>query len=192
MQNSDDRSKIREDFDRALDAALAKYASAEPRVGLEQRILASLRAADVRKPSPFWNWGGVMALAVVLICSTALVWRWSRPAHPPIAVHPSVPQIPPVTPEVANREGNTQATRAKTVRHVKVRHRSQPEVAATNPKLDVFPSPLPLSEQEKLLAIYVGEYPEQAALVAEGRMADLRQEAEQRQQLIAGQQDEKQ
>jgi hypothetical protein len=63
---------------------------------------------------------------------------------------------------------------------------------ASGPKLDVFPSPLPLSEQEKLLATYVGQYPEHAALVAEARMADLRHEAEERHQIAAGEPDEKQ
>jgi hypothetical protein len=63
---------------------------------------------------------------------------------------------------------------------------------ASEPKLDVFPSPLPLSEQEKLLAIYVGQDPEHAALVAQARMADLRHEAEERQQIAAGEQDYKQ
>jgi hypothetical protein len=62
---------------------------------------------------------------------------------------------------------------------------------ATNPKLDVFPSPLPLSEQEKILASYVSEYPKHAALVAEARMDDLRQETEERRR-IASERNERQ
>jgi hypothetical protein len=32
-----------DEFDRMLDAALAKYAAVEPRTGLEERVLANLR-----------------------------------------------------------------------------------------------------------------------------------------------------
>ena len=72
-----------------------------------------------------------------------------------------------------------------------IRPRLQPEIAVAGPKLDVFPSPLPLSEQEKILASYVAGYPEHAALVAEARMDALRQEAEERRRM-AGELDEKQ
>ena len=39
-------------------------------------------------------------------------------------------------------------------------------VAAGSPKLDQFPSPQPLSEQEKILTNYVAQYPEHAVLIA--------------------------
>ena len=42
---------------------------------------------------------------------------------------------------------------------------------AAAPKLDHFPSPQPLSEQEKLLLDYVERFPEQAARVAEAQTA---------------------
>ena len=44
------------------------------------------------------------------------------------------------------------------------------------PKLDQFPSPQPLSEQEKLLQSYVAKYPEQAVLIARARTEALRQD----------------
>ena len=91
---------------------------------------------------------------------------------------------------LANRE-TSQAAQKKPRRRT-TGPRPPHETVASGPKLDVFPSPLPLSEQEKLLAIYVGEDPEQAALVAEARMADLRHEAQERLQIAAGEQDEKQ
>jgi hypothetical protein len=46
--------------------------------------------------------------------------------------------------------------------------------------LDQFPSPQPLSEQEKILANYVAKYPEHAALIAEARMEALRRDEEER------------
>ena len=54
---------------------------------------------------------------------------------------------------------------------------SPPEVAiARAPKLEQFPSPQPLSEQEKLLQNYVAENPEQAVLLARARTEALRQD----------------
>lgn len=52
--------------------------------------------------------------------------------------------------------------------------------AAAIPRLDVFPSPQPLSEQEKIMASYVAEYPEQAALIARARMDALRRDIDER------------
>jgi Zn-dependent M16 (insulinase) family peptidase len=39
-------------------------------------------------------------------------------------------------------------------------------VTASGPKLDRFPSPQPLSDQEKLLASYVADDPHHAVLIA--------------------------
>jgi hypothetical protein len=166
------------DLDRSLDAALAKYASAEPRAGLEERILANLRAADAAaKHRSWWTWG-FAALAAVILVAGMIAWRSARPVHPPIATHPSTTQQAPARPEWANRE-RTAPQKKLAARRV-TRHHPRQETVAANPKLEVFPSPLPLSEQERLLEIYVSNNPEHAALLAEARMSDLRQEAEAR------------
>ncbi len=54
--------------------------------------------------------------------------------------------------------------------------RATPAVVASGPKLDQFPSPRPLSEQEKILASYVTKYPKHAALIAQARAEALRQD----------------
>jgi hypothetical protein len=51
-------------------------------------------------------------------------------------------------------------------------------VGANSPKLDQFPSPQPLSEQEKILASYVNQFPDHAALLAQARMEMLRRDRE--------------
>jgi hypothetical protein len=51
-----------------------------------------------------------------------------------------------------------------------IHHASATGVADAIPKLDQFPSPHPLSEQEELLQRYVAENPERAVLVARARM----------------------
>jgi len=59
--------------------------------------------------------------------------------------------------------------------------------APKNPKLDQFPSPHPLSEQEEMLACYVAQFNDEAVIVARVRTEAMRldreremQEAEQR------------
>lgn len=61
-------------------------------------------------------------------------------------------------------------------------------VVATGPKLDQFPSPQPLTEQELALARYVREFPQEADLIAtaqvenekaiQQKMQDTRSETE--------------
>lgn len=179
-----------DDLDRTLDAALAKYASAEPREGLEERVLANLRAAATRSAqSAWWNWRFAL-LAAVLAVAAVVVWQWNKATRLSIANHPSTIRQAPVGPDLAHHDGNS-ARPIKSVQWRRPRHRPQPETVAASPKLDVFPSPLPLSEQEKILASYVAGYPEHAVLVAEARMDALRQEAEERRR-ITGELDEKQ
>jgi hypothetical protein len=188
MTSHEDNRKERDDLDRTLDAALSKYTSIEPREGLEERILANLHEASTRDVQrAWWNWG-FAALAAFLLIAAALVWRWNQPKRTPAAVHPSTLKQGPVAPDLAHRDGNT-PTRSLPRRTA--RHQPEREIVAANPKLDVFPSPLPLSEQEKILASYVSQYPKHAALVAEARMDDLRQETEERRR-IASERDERQ
>lgn len=181
--------KAGDELDQALDETLARYAS-EPRVGLEERVLASVRAAEVRVGHrAWWTWGFAAALTAALLAAGVFAWRSSKPVRPEIVKRPSSTQQTPASPESAKVEG-TNSPQKKEPPHKLVRHSLPHETVAANPKLDVFPSPLPLSEQEKILASYVAQYPEHAALVAEARMDALRYEAEQRRRLA--EQDQKQ
>lgn len=190
MANKDNsRTPEDHDLDRVIDAALEKYASVEPRAGLQERILASLGAADRNKRGAWWMWGVAAVLAAVVLVAGTLVWR-SRITHPPVAIRPSSTQQTPRVPEFA--QGERMPPPVKRPLRGGGRSVARHETVAANPKLNVFPSPLPLSEQERLLAIYVGQFPEHAALVAEARMDDLRQEAEVRRKIAEDKRDQKQ
>lgn len=189
--NSNEKCKTDDDFDRALDGVLAQYAAVEPRPGLEGRILRNLRLAALTADARPWRTSSMAAvLAVALLIAALLVWWRHQSLQPPTAVHRPPVREAPMDPYSANREPGP--VERKKPHGRTTRPRPQQETVASGPKLDVFPSPLPLSEQEKLLAIYVGQYPEHAALIAEARMADLRHEAEERHQITAGEPDEKQ
>ena len=174
-----------DELDHTLDAALAKFAAVEPRAGLEERILANLRAERSRVlDRAWWRWSAAGALAVVIVVAVALAWRSGKPSHGVIANHSStMPHAAkhPTTPIVANgRENQVRGNHARPQQRVARRrtavHRPQSIVASANPKLDRFPSPQPLSEQEKILASYVEKYPEEAVLLARARTEALRQD----------------
>lgn len=172
------RNSSSDELDHALDAALAKYTAVEPRSGLEGRVLASLHAEHARPVNHgWWRWSlGATAVAVIVL-AVALAWRSGRVSQPEVANRrPVVKQYlaKPRT-DLATQDGNR--SRPLHLRHNAKAHPVRSAVViAASPKLDQFPSPQPLSEQERILANYVSEYPEHAALIAEARMEMLRRD----------------
>ena len=168
-------------LDRELDAALAQYGAGEPKAGLEQRVLTNLQAEREKIASrTWWRWPVTVALAaaVTIAVSVSLTWR-SAKTSPVVSV-----DRPPTSVESGGQNGQllagdvrnpppliSSARRNQTNRD----RRRQPTVAA-GPKLEQFPSPQPMSEQEKILASYVAQYPEHAALIAEARSEALRKD----------------
>ena len=66
-------------LNRELDAALAKFAAVEPRTGLEERVLATLRAEQERAQiSSQWRWPVVATLAAIVVMSVSFVWRSAK------------------------------------------------------------------------------------------------------------------
>ena len=167
------------ELDRILDAALAKYAAVEPREGLEQRVLANLRAEPPIPGRAWWRWGVMAAVATVFLLTLALTWRSDKQLHPVMANRPVVTAQPPKE-RTIQTVSNAQSSGIRPVRPNagrKVAVPPSPTLAiARPPKLDQFPSPQPLSEQEKILQSYVAENPEQAVLLARARTEALRQD----------------
>jgi hypothetical protein len=171
--------------DRELDIVLAKYASIEPRAGLEHRVLANLRAE--RQPVlQLWSWRRTAVAAVLtVIVATALSWRSGKPGPSTTVRRPrmtasSIPQNDQ-SPASAGAEEN--GSHPSTVFDRPSMRRPKPSVvvsaaAAVQPKLDQFPSPCPLSEQEQILMNYVAKYPETAALIAQARTEEREKEKE--------------
>lgn len=162
-----------EGLDRLLDAALAKYADANPRTGLEERILASLQSEQANEATAsWWKWGLVAALAAVAVLAIAVSLRFGKAGHPVIANHPTL-SMPdslrvPVIPDVQPRDRESTAH----IRQVRrsVRHLPAPATVVTDgPKLDQFPSPQPLSEEERALVQYVRSFPKDAKVIAQAQ-----------------------
>lgn len=167
-------------LDRELDEALAKFATVEPRVGLEERILASLRSQRARATERFWwRWPAAVALAAAIVVTLFISRGSTRP------LHKIASQRPPASTQInehagarVENNGGSGLIRlhdAGSERLVKPRvigYRAT--VVASEPKLDHFPSPQPLSEQERMLTEYVAAHHQQAVLIARARMAELK------------------
>ena len=174
-----------DELERLLDVALARY-TAEPRAGLEERVLANLRAETQRgSQRAWWGWSALALVAAALVIATALSWKLDRPMHSPTRV--AVTTAPAMEP--AKKQVTTSEVRSEVQSEVrsKVRNQAQSKVhlragagaserlkhhapqavpVAAQPKLDQFPSPQPLSEQELALARYVNQFPREAELIA--------------------------
>lgn len=161
-----------DELDRMLDAALAEYSATEPRAGLEERVLANLRAERAGIPDrAWWRWGLAGALtAVVLVVALALALRSGKPSPPQIVQHPSTIEQSPNVPQmsIVAKDGHPAVQPMIRPTRTEGGHRAA-AVAEANPKLDVFPSPRPLSEQERILESYVNQFRQEAVLIARAR-----------------------
>jgi len=116
--------------DRMIDEALARYASAEPLAGIEERVLERVRAARARRSAlQRWALAAAVAAAAVLLLTLRPV-RTPRIVHrPPVEIAHSVTPVPHFArPRIE-------------VRRPRPRHR------AWRP----FPTPAPISPEEQAL-----------------------------------------
>ena len=165
-----DAKTERDDLDRTLDAALAKYAAVEPRAGLEERILAHLQSTHHRIPTrSWWQWSAVGVVAMLLMVA-AIAWKWSSPGKNVVQQHPSVPvrSVQPSPTQVAMNKQIQPIGSHDPQQRTPARRHSAPQSAlvADGPKLDQFPSPRPLTPEELALARYTRQFPQDAMMIA--------------------------
>jgi hypothetical protein len=150
-------------LDELLDSALSAYSSAEPRPGLETRILAQVREAAGTTGSPSrnwrWLWAGAVAVAAVLLIAVWIGWHTQSPAPTNNVVRTNKPPAQPA-PRFESSAPVTASNPANHRRRERGVHSPQ-TVAIAVPRQPVFPEPTPLSEQEKLLLSYYAQTPRQ-------------------------------
>jgi hypothetical protein len=162
-------SRDRDRLDQWVERALHEYGGAEPRVGLENRILVNLAAqkAQVADRRRWWlAVGTATAIAAVVIA----VWLGSGANDRSKSIGNSA-YNPPSTKQ-PKRDANVQPIAKQTTAKAAVQRRWRPHHATTvelaeSPKLSQFPSPRPLSEQEQMLTRYVREFHQEAVIVAQ-------------------------
>jgi hypothetical protein len=154
-----DQEKDRQ-MDEMLDSMLANYSSAEPRPGLETRIMANLREAEKKAPQGSWNfkwiWAG-MVTAVIIIAAVLISGRHrvAPPTNVVVKTSPTVPQ-PEIQPHAPIAPKETARIYWRKPRATK---QQQNATLALSQRPAVFPTPTPLSEQEKLLLSYLAGTP---------------------------------
>ena len=168
-----------DDLDRVLDAALAKYAAVQPRNGLEERVLANLRSTAPSANTTWWRWSLAAAAMAMLLMVITFAWRSRTPSHPAIANRPAPTEHRNAGPEMHVARRDPTAIPPRPRRAHKTHVPGSAPVVADAPKLDQFPSPHPLSEQEKILASYIAQVHDEAVMVARARTEALRRDREQ-------------
>ena len=187
----DDPANRKNSVDEWLESALGQYSKAEPRAGLEVRILANLQAERRRMTQrQRWWWasaGTVAAAAAIALAvwlghrsnsrspnEASLTAKRDTKSEPRTQVSPEVhpPTLP--TQQKKDKEKNCVVTG---LCPVQARRNGGAKHQSATPRLAQFPAPTPLSDQEKLLARYVEQFPQRAALIARAQ-TDLRQQTE--------------
>ena len=163
--------------DDLLDASLAQYRSVEPRPGLENRILARLRTEQATAP-PGWAWrmgaGLIWAGAILALVSIAYRVRLS-----PVGSHGTGPRVEPSrnTATVPLAQSLTRRHKHSGIEQSAELQRGSADLVSKSAavsrsvktaegrqqrRLDVFPSPAPLSQEERLLVNLVRQSPDGA------------------------------
>jgi hypothetical protein len=153
MSDQNDERKL----DDLLDSALASYSSVEPRPGLEGRILARIHDAAEQPQVRWWNtrwfWAGsAIAALVVVIAMLAMRQGTIAPPEKMIVQTPPTRSRPQPQPAVQN-VGQEKIAKHMTApqRHLAVlKNASLP----LQQRPQIFPTPTPLSEQERMLLSY--------------------------------------
>lgn len=155
-------------LDEQIDAVLAKYSAAEPRAGLEERVLANLRPQQ-ESSSRFgwWRWAAVAAIAIFV--ATLLVWNLAKPKKERVVRQPLTQDQKGQLQVAINTPAKSSQPKPVSLRPVKKQESRRVAVAVSEPKLDQFPSPQPLTPEELALVRYAAQFPEQATLIAKAQ-----------------------
>lgn len=144
--------RVDDRIDQQIDAALRAYAE-PPQIPDARVVLAHVveqaRAQQVRR-TRWWAWAATPACALLAALLVA-AWMLRPPRAPEIAWAPQAPEF--VAP-VRGVDGGAKflpAARSRAVRHE--------QAPAKLPKLDVFPSPRPLTPQEQALVAFAQHGP---------------------------------
>lgn len=152
-------------LDELLDSVLSQYSAMEPRPGLETRIMALIAesgSARSRRVVLRWLWTGAAATALAAI---VVFGFFARPAmrtqpSPNSARTQPGPSVSPAPTAKATPE-RIQSRHIRTAQRTSAAVRKVSRVEVRQP---VFPTPVPLSEQEILLLRYLSRTPRQELL----------------------------
>jgi len=172
------RNDPRDELDKLIDGALSGYSSAEPMEGLEERVLQRVHAAGAARRGPWLRRCGfaIPALAALFVAAIVLRTSWKPVPHTASTTrsHPARTIVALKPPSPAARESPALVAR---VSRAKPRNRTRQEHRLPSralPKLQYFPTPEPMTKEERALVAWVARNPAEAREV----FADLRRRVE--------------
>ena len=167
----------RDDLDHLLDSALANYADPAQDSDLETRILS--RIAVERVPAPRRRrlaWAIALPAAAILLLFILISHPWTNhtsvlPQQADLS-HQPAPSI-----EAAKRPSSKPVPIRRSqasLREERPRHKALAARSAPLPKLDIFPTPQPLSSEEQALVDFAAHATksERESLIATQQQAD--------------------
>jgi hypothetical protein len=153
-----------QDINGLIDSLLAEYSNVDARPGMETRILATLRAESSAQPGRLGWWRWILAGAGALAVTVAVFGIYI--SIPPLPAPPKISAVgPPRLPGPPARSGVIAAATHRTLtrpRGTVQTQRGDERVAASveSVRQEVFPTPTPLSDQERLLFRYLASTPQ--------------------------------
>ena len=158
-------------LDTLLDSMLAGYSDVEPRPGLEGRVLSSIREASARQPSLLWKWrwvwAGAAAFAAAVAIAILLLSSPSSSRQPNAVANGTAGSENVASPRVANTAPQNVIRQHKPRKFAQAR--PLPKMVVTEVRRDVFPTPEPLSDQERMMLRYLSRTPHEE-LVAQSHV----------------------
>jgi hypothetical protein len=151
--------------DELLDSAMAHHQAAEPRAGLETRILTHVRIASQessrRRSRRLWFVAAATAAAVVVFIAIHVDHRPQNPAPQTAQTGSAVPSPPKETLKANSEPTPAPGPATKAVEPKRIaRHKENPshQVEAHHWPSQ-FPTPAPLTNEQKALVRYVQKTP---------------------------------
>jgi hypothetical protein len=138
------------ELDDLIDAALPSYSAAEPRPGLQHRIIAHALAQPHRRKRLGWAWAfAVPAIACLLLF---ILPRHHTVPQSAVASGPTTMTPPSIDSNIPLRTTPSPVQAEAT--HIHSAMASHPATHEPLPKQNVFPSPSPLTAEEQALVAY--------------------------------------
>ena len=144
-------------LDLLLRSAVSTYG--DPGSGLAQRVLARISAEVAPAPRHRWlPWAIALPAAACLLLLLVLLGH--KPAHTPTTLARQTYQSQQPPPVAAHAEP-VPALRSKAhLLEARPHHTAAGAKPAPLPKLDVFPTPRPLTREERAMVVFVAQAPE--------------------------------
>ena len=136
-------------LERILEQGISSYTHCEPLAGLEERIMARLHLAERPRERTQRRWAALAAGLALLIVGVSIYWPMRHVEPKPVRIAAAETKTPPFEPIQAPN----QPPRIR-----KPMHRSRQ--VDTLPKRAVFPTPSPLTPEERRLLAMVQQDPE--------------------------------